>query len=134
MTVAEITLHESLRQVLHSRGIQTADAVEQFLHPSFSAPTFVFPDLAKAVDRLRIAIERDDAVAIDADRDVDGLSGLAILARSLKTLGAKVQWGSPLKGRGLERSVLESLVRTGARVMVLVDCGTAETEELNWLA
>jgi single-stranded-DNA-specific exonuclease len=134
MTVAEITLHESLRQVLHARGIQTADAVEQFLQPSFSAPTFVFPDLAKAVDRLRIAIEKEDPVAIYADRDVDGLSGLAILARSLKTLGAKVQWGSPLKGRGLERAVLESLVRTGARVMVLVDCGTAETEELNWLA
>src|SRR5262249_29247138 len=72
--------------------------------------------------------------AIYADRDVDGLTGLAVLARSLRTLGGTVVWGSPMKGRGVDRAVLERLVASGAKVMVLVDCGTGEHAELEWLA
>ena len=84
----------------------------------------------KAVNRLRHAIRAEEPIAIYADRDVDGLSGLAIIARSLRTLGANVSWGSPLEGRGVERAVLETLVKTGAKVIILVDCGTGETAEV----
>src|SRR5437016_149205 len=59
---------------------------------------------------------------------------MALLARSLRTLGSPVHWGSPLEGRGLERPVLARLVNTGAKVVILVDCGTGETTELEWLA
>ncbi len=124
----------SLLQFLHQRGYRTAESLATLLEPELPQRAYTLPDMAKAVGRLRAAVESQEPVAIYADRDVDGLSGLAILARSLKTLGAPVHWGSPLQGRGLERPVLETLVRTGARVLVLVDCGTGEKEELAWLA
>ena len=127
-------LHPSLLQVLRRRGFRAQAQIYQLLQPSLDLKSFSVPDMAKAVERLQKAIRNEEVVAIYADRDVDGLSGLAILARSLKTLGANVRWGSPLKGRGLERSVLEALVQSGAKVMILVDCGTGETAELAWLA
>ena len=127
-------LPPSLLRVLHRRGYKTEDHINRFLAPPLHLAPFSITDLSKAVERLRQAIRREEPIALYADRDVDGLSGLAILVRSLRTLGANVVWGSPLEGRGLERSVLETLVKSGAKVMILVDCGTGETGELTWLA
>lgn len=127
-------LPPSLVQVLYHRGYKTPESIQQLLEPVLNPESFPIPEMAKAVERLRGVIDAEGPIAIYADRDVDGLTGLAILARSLKTLGAQIHWGSPLKGRGLERDVLASLIRTGARVLILVDCGTGERTELAWLA
>lgn len=126
-------LPPSLVQVLYHRGYKTPESIQQLIAPELPRNAFPIPELAKAVERLRPVIDDEGPIAIYADRDVDGLTGLAILARTLKTLGAQVHWGSPLNGRGLQRDVLSSLLRTGARVLILVDCGTGEKEELAWL-
>jgi single-stranded-DNA-specific exonuclease len=127
-------LPPSLLRVLHRRGYATEDRIHRLLAPPLQLSPFSITDLTKAVDRLRQSIRREEPIALYADRDVDGLSGLAILVRSLRTLGANVVWGSPLGGRGLARSVLETLVKSGAKVMILIDCGTGETDELTWLS
>ena len=128
------SLPPSLLQVLHRRGHKTLAQIDRILAPSLDLSSFSVTDMDKAVLRLRLAIRREEPIALYADRDVDGLSGLAILVRSLRTLGADTFWGSPLEGRGLERPVLETLAQTGAKVMILVDCGTGETTEIKWLA
>ncbi len=129
-------LPPSLRAVLARRGFKTPEQIETFLAPSLDqlAGPEAFSDMDRAVGRLRSAIASQEPITIYADRDVDGLSGLAILVRSLRTLGAKVWWGSPLKGRGVERAVLENLLRVEPKIMIFVDCGTGEVDELTWLA
>ena len=127
-------LHPSLLHVLSARGYHTPGQINQLLDPPLGLSSFAAPHMEKAIKRLRLAIQEEAPIAIDADRDVDGLSGLAILTRSLTILGAKVHWGSPLEGRGLERPVLVTLASSGAKVMILVDCGTGEASELAWLA
>jgi len=130
------SLPPSLVQVLHGRGFATPESIEAFLAPSLDALSSpdAFPDMEAAVGCLRTAIKDEQPIAIYADRDVDGLSGLAILLRTLRTLGAQVIWGSPLKGRGVERAILESLIQQKARIVIFVDCGTSEEKELRWLA
>src|SRR5438128_794241 len=114
-------LHPSLLQVLSRRGYKTQVAIDQFLSPSLELSPFSITDMDKAVERLRRAIRQEEPIALYADRDVDGLTGLAILVRSLRTLGAQVVWGSPINGRGLQRSVLETLAASGAKVILLID-------------
>jgi single-stranded-DNA-specific exonuclease len=126
-------LPPSLLQVLHRRGCRTPDDVALFLSPRLDLSPFSVTDMEKAADRLRRAIRAEEPIALYADRDVDGLSGLAILLRSLRTLGARVSWGSPLHGRGVERGVLQTLVQTGAKTIILIDCGTGEETEIAWL-
>jgi single-stranded-DNA-specific exonuclease len=126
-------LHPSLVHVLDGRGYKTRTAIDQFLSPSLDLSPFSVTQMDKAVERIRHAIRQEEPIALYADRDVDGLSGLAILVRSLRTLGASVVWGSPLEGRGLERAVLKTLVESGATITILVDCGTGEEPEIRWL-
>jgi single-stranded-DNA-specific exonuclease len=135
-TLAEaLALPPSIAKLLEVRGLGDVDTARAWLQPSLQALSSpdLFPDMAKAVARLRQAVQDEQPIAIYADRDVDGLSGLSILARTLRTLGGHVIWGSPLQGRGLQRTVLEPLAEK-AKVMVLVDCGTGENEQLAWLA
>jgi len=130
-------LPPSLIQVLNNRGFRTAEQLAAFLSPlleSLASPD-AFPHMGAAIKCLREAIRLEEPIAIYADRDVDGLSGLAILLRTLRTLGGHVHWGSPLQGRGLERAVLEDLVHLKkARVLILVDCGAGEEVEITWLS
>lgn len=134
-TLAE-TLPSSLAEVLRKRGYTSPADLEAFLSPSLSSlgSPALFSDMEVAVKRLLKAIQDEEIIAIYADRDVDGLTGLAILARSIRTLGAQVQWGNPKKGRGLDHAELERLAATGARTLIFVDCGIGDDAELAWLA
>lgn len=130
------SLPPSIQQLLRSRGFETEAQIEALLSPALSslASPDVFSHMEVAVKRLLKAIQQEETIAIYADRDVDGLTGLAILIRSLRTLGAQVIWGSPLKGRGLDHGVLEDLASKNPKVMIFVDCGVGEDKELAWLA
>jgi single-stranded-DNA-specific exonuclease len=131
----DLQLPRSITEVLAARGLAHSEAIDALLNPSLDrlASPHAFLDMQIAVDRLLAAVRAEEPIAIYADRDVDGLTGLAVLARTLRSLGGIAFWGSPQKGRGVEREVLERLIQTGAKVMVLVDCGTAENTELAWL-
>jgi single-stranded-DNA-specific exonuclease len=132
----ELGLPPSLLQVLQTRGFTTLEQARHLLEPALAtlgSPDH-YPDMPLAVRRLRAAIEAEEPIAIYADRDVDGISGLVILARTLRTLGGNVVWANPLQGRGVQRPVLETLLQQKPRVLVFVDCGTGEETEINWLA
>ena len=135
MTLAARSLPASIARVLDGRGIVTDEAIGSFLSPSLDrlVSPHAFSQMQMAVDRLLAAIKADQPIAVYADRDVDGLTGLTVLVRTLRTLGATVIWGSPVRGRGVERDVIEKL-SAQSKVMVLVDCGTGEQAELAWLA
>ena len=129
-------LPPSLQQLLECRGWAEPSRQRAFLDPSLDAlaPPELYPDMAVAVSAVRNAVDAALPIGIYADRDVDGLTGLAILVRSLRALGGNVHWANPLKGRGVEREGLESLLALGCRLIILVDCGTGESAELSWLA
>src|SRR4051812_26574845 len=136
MTAAAKSFLPSIESILRRRGVESALERDALLTPALDqlgAPD-LFPQMAQAVQRLLQAIQREEPIALYADRDVDGLTGLAILARSVRTLGGQVVWGNPLSGRGVERAVLETLLAARPSVLIFIDCGSGEKEELTWLA
>ncbi len=125
----------SLMSLLLSRG-HSPETMNHFLNPSLDSlgPPDRFVDMGAAVERLRSAIKKEETVALYADRDMDGLAGLSVLYRTLRTLGARVIWEAPRHGRGLEPQGLESLLSQGARLFIFIDCGTGEPETLTRLS
>src|SRR5687767_5330011 len=111
MTTETLQLPPSILNVLARRGMTTPERIEAFLNPSLEAlaSPHAFDQMQIAVDRLLAAVQAEQPIAVYADRDVDGLTGLAILVRTLRTLGGTVVWGSPVNGRGVERDVIEKL-------------------------
>lgn len=115
--------------VLARRGV--AD-IGSFLQPPPLADGPLPLGLDRAVERLRRAIAASERIVAYGDYDVDGVAGVAILARTLRALGAQVGTYIPNRyeeGYGLNEQALRTLARDGARVVVSVDCGVTAVRE-----
>lgn len=124
-----------LERVLDARGIG-ALARSEFLEPRLTGlhDPGLLPGLEAAADRLRLAIERGEPVAIYGDYDVDGITATAVLYRTIKHLhpDADLRTYVPHRvdeGYGLNEQALTELARAGARLIVTVDCGITAAKE-----
>ena len=121
-------------QLLLSRGIGTRRALEQFLDPAGLPHS---PNLLAGIDaalpRLAAAARSSETVAVFGDFDVDGMTGTAILTETLNRLGAKVIPYLPHpvnEGHGMTPTAVERLVGQGATLIVTVDCGVSDADEI----
>lgn len=100
---------------------------------SFHSP-FLLPDMDAAVARLVRAIERQERIFIHGDFDVDGLTGAAVLYRGLRPLfpphSIKVEVGDRTHGHGLSRGFVRRVIEEGFSLVVTVDCGITNIEEI----
>ena len=122
-------LPDLLGRVLAARG-GTLDTIDILLNPSLKAlmpDPSTLRDMDKAAERLAVAIERKEKVAIFGDYDVDGGSSSALVARFLAAHGQASRIYIPdrmLEGYGPNATAIKTLIEEGARLIVAVDCGT----------
>ena len=117
-----------IAQLLYNRGISTPEAARAYLSPKLSDlhDPELLPGTAEAANLILAAVTEHKPIALYGDYDVDGITGLAILHRCLKMLGATVEYYIPHRieeGYGLNVEALETLASRGAKVLVTVDCG-----------
>ncbi|MBR2587144.1 single-stranded-DNA-specific exonuclease RecJ [Candidatus Saccharibacteria bacterium] len=107
--------------------------------PSFLNPKYedlpspkLLPDMEKAVSRIKKAVSSKEKVIIYGDYDADGVTASTVMLDALKLAGAtEVQTMLPdrfLDGYGMSRRVVESAKKTGATLVITVDCGSANGE------
>src|SRR3990172_2993954 len=68
---ASLNLHPLVAQTLLRRGISSPEEAEAFLHPD-AIPPSIFPNIESAVERINLAIRRDEMICVWGDFDVDG--------------------------------------------------------------
>ncbi len=118
-----------LAQVLINRGIETKTAEEIFLNPDINElPSAIteFPDLEISLELLQSAIAQGKKIAICGDYDADGMTSTALLLRSLRKLGAIVDYAIPSRmqeGYGINNRIVEEFYREGVKLILTVDNG-----------
>lgn len=133
--IAEATaLSPLLAQVLINRGIYTPEQAWEFLDPEtllLPSPLDEFPDLDASLDLLIDAIARQQKILICGDYDADGMTSTALLMRSLRYLGARVDYAIPSRmdeGYGINLRIVEEFHAAGGAVIITVDNGIAACE------
>lgn len=121
-------MHPVVAHLLHQRGVQPGN-LENFLHPKYDHlyDPFLFTDMRKAVDRIWLAIEQDERMAIYADYDADAVTANAVLQQTFRYLGVEVGSYIPdrfTEGYGLNKEAFEKLKLEGVTLVITVDCGT----------
>ena len=136
--LAEVTqLSPLLAQVLLNRGIETPEQAKVFLSPEFLAlpePIAQFPDLAISLELLENAIARHQKIAICGDYDADGMTSTALLLRSLRWLGASVDYAIPSRmkeGYGINRRIVEDFHAEGVALILTVDNGISAYDPID---
>ena len=84
----EIDLPLPIRAMLRRRGFDHSTVLELLEPKELPDPCNDFPDLERAVARVCLACERQEALAVCGDYDADGMTSTALLIRALKPLGA----------------------------------------------
>ncbi len=126
---------ETLAALLVNRNLDSAARARRFLQHDLSSlhNPFLLPDMEKAVVRVRQAIDKKEKILVFGDRDVDGVTSITVLVRTLKSLGADVIWTVPSnEGYGLHNSLLQKYRDEGASLVITVDCGTSAIDEIRF--
>src|SRR5690242_8251290 len=89
-----LSLSPLLAQCLLTRGVSDPELIGQFLEPRLKllSDPFLLPNMERAVDRLFLARERNELIAIFGDYDVDGVTSTALLLEVLNSLGWKTDY------------------------------------------
>jgi single-stranded-DNA-specific exonuclease len=79
-------------RALIRRGVSSAEEARRFLHPSELSlhDPYLLPDMERAVERIRLAIERSERICVYGDYDADGVCSTAMLTGRLQSMGAVV--------------------------------------------
>ncbi len=121
------TLREAL---LRERGLSTESEQAAFLEPDYT--TLHAPELLHtmntAVARIKTAIAAEEPIVIFSDYDCDGIPGAVVLHDFFTAIEYKhfsnVIPHRHYEGFGLSVSAVEKIAKTGARLIITIDCGT----------
>lgn len=90
------------------------------------------PYLKEATQRIFSAIQKNEKILLFGDFDLDGASGVAVLFFALKKIGAHITPKLPSRneGYGLSKEVFESAKKEEFSLVITVDCGASNSEEV----
>ena len=135
-------LPQQLGEMLYTRGINTLEAAELFLHPQLG--TLPSPDSMKgmqaAVSRILTAYRNDIPILIHGDYDVDGITSTTLLTAFFREIGLTTSYVIPnrLEERyGLSQHSIGRLLNQLKQperggVLITVDCGISAFAEVEY--
>lgn len=123
-------------QLLANRGLKEQSSIEEFFnfdyHKGVSDP-FLFSDMKKAVEKIFAAISEKKRIIVYGDYDADGVCASVVLVKTLTELDANVEIYIPHRdkeGYGLNKEALKHLAEEKAELVITVDCGISNFEEI----
>ena len=127
-------LNPIIEELLKLRGIVSKEDIFDFFFQdiySLSNP-FNIRDMNAFVDRLKEAIEYDEKILIYGDKDADGVTAASIIYNTLKVVTKNVEAFVPNHevGYGLSKDVIEEYANSGVSLIITVDCGISNAEEV----
>jgi single-stranded-DNA-specific exonuclease len=124
-------------KLLLNRGITTLQKAKEFLEPEQNCKEispYAFSDMTKVVERISKAIAVEEKIIIFGDFDADGVTSTSVLYKTLKYLGANVDFYIPdraTEGHGLNSKALIMLkTKHKAKLIMTVDCGISNIKEI----
>ena len=126
-----------IARLIRNRDIIEDEEIEEYLYSdieSLNSP-WLFKDMDKAVDILRIKISQQNKIRIICDYDVDGICSGYILLRSFKELGANVDVVVPHRvedGYGINERLIQKAFDDGVDTILTCDNGIAAYHQIEF--
>ncbi len=122
-------------RLLVERGLDSPERAKQFFYSTLQDQhdPFLMSDMGKAVERIVMALERNERTLVYGDYDVDGTTGAALLYMFFRKLGADVEYYIPdrlKEGYGISTIGVDFACAGKYSLMISVDCGVAASKEI----
>ena len=121
--------------LLARRGFRDDDGLRRFLEAGAGALHDVssMADAERALDRIDLALEDGERIAIWGDYDADGMTSIVVWVTALRRLGLDPVRYVPSRlaeGYGLSAEGLRRLAADGVGLVVTCDCGVGNAAEI----
>jgi single-stranded-DNA-specific exonuclease len=129
----QLGVSDALAQTLVRRGYGDPERARAFLAADERHGLDAFTGLRDTAAALAESALAGRSITVHGDYDVDGVCSTAILVRTLRKLGARVDWHLPDRaadGYGLNSATIRRLAQRGTELLVTVDCGITAVEEV----
>ncbi|MCK9274751.1 MAG: single-stranded-DNA-specific exonuclease RecJ [Syntrophales bacterium] len=132
---SELGINTLISQILINRNIRTPEEAKKFLFPSLKDlhNPFLMEDMERGVQRVIEAVDTNQNIVVYGDYDVDGITSTVILVKFLKEFHENTTYYIPDRideGYGLHQSAIDRLKKNGAQLIITVDCGISNHEEI----
>lgn len=125
-----------LARCLLQRGVDSPEKAEVFFSggPETLHDPFLLDGMQEAVEVIESCLWEDEPIMVYGDYDVDGTCATSIIVEHLRSLGVSaVEYMIPsrhMEGYGLHRHSIEKMASMGVRLLITVDCGISNVEEV----
>lgn len=125
-----------MAKLLISRDIEFKD-IDMFLNGTIDDlyDPYDIKDMEKIVERIDIAIKRNEKICIYGDYDVDGITSITIMYKFLTKLGLDIMYYLPdrlVEGYGINNNALAEIKESGVTLIITVDCGITAIDEIEY--
>ena len=133
----KFNINPIVARVIRNRDVVGDKEIEEYLTTNIdtlSSP-WLFKDMDKAVDILKIKIAGKNKIRIISDYDVDGICSGYILNKALTNLGADVDVVVPHRvndGYGINEILIQDAKDAGIDTIVTCDNGIAASEQVDF--
>ena len=123
-----------LAGLLAARGVVRPEEARRLLSPGREPipDPMLLKDMDRAVYRVRLALDREELIAVYGDYDVDGITATCLLTQFLTARDGHIIPYIPSRlgeGYGLNPEAVHALSEQGVDLIITVDCGITAVEE-----
>jgi single-stranded-DNA-specific exonuclease len=128
---------ESLANLMVQRNICSGEEAKTFFNPSldYLHDPFLMKDMNIAVDRISIAVKKNERILVYGDYDVDGTTAVALVYSFLKEQYSNVEYYIPdryKEGYGVSYQGLDFAYQNNCKVVITLDCGIKAVEKVKY--
>ncbi|MDA3816083.1 MAG: single-stranded-DNA-specific exonuclease RecJ [Prolixibacteraceae bacterium] len=132
---AELSVDMTIANLLVQRDIRNFSDAKAFFRPRLADlhDPFLMKDMEKAVERLKLAIDRQEKVLIYGDYDVDGTTSVSLLYLFLKDKIKELDYYIPdrySEGYGISPKSIEYAADNHYSLVIVIDCGIKAVEKI----
>ena len=133
----KFNINPIVARVIRNRDVVGDKEIEDYLNTNINtlSSPWLFKDMDKAVDILKIKINGKNKIRIISDYDVDGICSGYILNKALSELGADVDVVVPHRvndGYGINESLIQDAKDAGVDTIITCDNGIAASEQVDF--
>jgi len=133
----ELNVNERLGSLLAQRGIDTFEKARNFFRPQLDHlhDPFLMKDMDKAVERIKIAHDKNESIIVYGDYDVDGTTAVSLVYSFLKNFHKKIEFYIPdryKEGYGISYKAIDIASEKKVSLIIALDCGIKAVEKVKY--
>ena len=132
-----LIINTIISNLLLQRGVTDFEAARTFFRPSITDlhDPFLMKDMDKAIERIELAISRNEKILVYGDYDVDGTTAVALIYSFFKGFYHNLDYYLPdryKEGYGVSTAGIDYAVSNNISLIIALDCGIKSIDKVQY--